>query len=333
MTLTEAMNVRDGTITSSPGPTSHACNTRKAPVVQLDTPTACSAPHSRAKRRSNSAKRGPPTTQPLRTTAAAASASASPKQGRLKEMASFTHSTPCRQRFVAVPGEAPIAYVVFQKIGWVRIVDAKPVYVAAQPLVEIDLSHEGKRVARKARLRPQGSDVAGPRLDEPRGNIGSSAEVSYCFGQLPHSHHLAIGYIDHAAYERIGVCGEGNAPCGFCHIGEVAAVFARSEDHRRQPVQHARNKTRDHFGRFPRHMLPRTVGVKRSDDGCRQTVSLPIGQGVVLAGELGGTVNGNWFADCGLFVEAPAPRIAVNFGRGAVDETPDPAAPGDFQNV
>src|SRR5271166_2378178 len=171
MTLTEAMNVRDGTITSSPGPISHACNTRKAPVVQLDTPTACSAPHSCAKCRSNSAKRGPPTTQPLRTTAAAASASASPKQGRLKEMASFTHSSPCRQRLAAVRGEAPIAYVVFQKICWVRIVGAEPVDIAAQPLPDIQLGNKGKCLARETRLRPQGSDVAGPRLDEQRGNI------------------------------------------------------------------------------------------------------------------------------------------------------------------
>src|SRR5215468_4886461 len=110
MTLTVAMKVRDGTITSSPGPMFHACNTRNAPVVQLETPTACSAPHNAAKHRSNSARRGPPTTQPLRTTAAAASASASPKNGRLNAIASLTDLLP----LAAICREAPVADVVFE---------------------------------------------------------------------------------------------------------------------------------------------------------------------------------------------------------------------------
>src|SRR6516162_6912403 len=151
MTLTEAMKVSDGTITSSPGPMPHACNTRKAPVVQLETPTACSAPHRSAKRRSNSANRGPPTTQPLRTTSAAAAASASPKQGRLKAMASLTLSSPGRQRhsFASVRGEAPIADVVFLKIGGIGMVGAEPIDIAAQPLVEVHLGNESERLARE----------------------------------------------------------------------------------------------------------------------------------------------------------------------------------------
>src|SRR5262249_54256138 len=87
ITLTEAMKVSDGTITSSPVPNPSALRTKKPPAVQDDTPRACPTPHRAAKRFSNSARRGPPTTQPLPITLDTAASSSLPKNGRLNAMA------------------------------------------------------------------------------------------------------------------------------------------------------------------------------------------------------------------------------------------------------
>lgn len=91
------------------GPMPHAWRTRKAPVVQFETATPSVLPHRTANLRSNSSCSLPPTTQPLRTTAAAASASASPKYGGEKEMGVLTERVyRADVRAAGPPGPQPL---------------------------------------------------------------------------------------------------------------------------------------------------------------------------------------------------------------------------------
>src|SRR5262249_30065067 len=75
------MKLREGAITSSPGPTPRASNARCSAVVQLLQATAYCAPTYPATSRSNSATRGPWVSQPLSITTRTLSSSSAPITG------------------------------------------------------------------------------------------------------------------------------------------------------------------------------------------------------------------------------------------------------------
>src|SRR5205807_10215349 len=77
----DAMNVNDGTMTSSPGPTSIEASARCKPVVQEVVAMPCFAPTYAATAFSNSATFGPWVTQPLLIDSYGARASSSPSDG------------------------------------------------------------------------------------------------------------------------------------------------------------------------------------------------------------------------------------------------------------
>src|ERR671934_3118083 len=75
------MNVKEGTITSSPGPTPIAASARWRPVVHEVVATPYFAPTYAATAFSNSATLGPCVTQPLLIDSYGARASSSPSDG------------------------------------------------------------------------------------------------------------------------------------------------------------------------------------------------------------------------------------------------------------
>src|SRR5450755_1120488 len=79
--LAVAMNDREGTMTSSPGPTPDAYSASASAVVQLVVATASGAPTRSANASSNARTRGPCDTQPEAITSATAAASPPGKQG------------------------------------------------------------------------------------------------------------------------------------------------------------------------------------------------------------------------------------------------------------
>src|SRR2546428_1583090 len=85
----EAMNVNDGTITSSPGPTPIAVRARCRPVVHEVVAMPCFAPTYVATAFSNSATFGPCVTQPLLIDSNGARASSSVSAGLVIGMLSF----------------------------------------------------------------------------------------------------------------------------------------------------------------------------------------------------------------------------------------------------
>src|SRR5690349_13162009 len=80
--LAVAMNDREGTMTSSPGPTPAAYSASANAVVQLVVATASGAPTRAAKASSKALTRGPCDTQPEAITSATAALSLPVKHGR-----------------------------------------------------------------------------------------------------------------------------------------------------------------------------------------------------------------------------------------------------------
>src|SRR5258707_6843917 len=76
-----AMNEKEGTITSSPGPTPLHNRARWSAVVQLLVATACATPRRAVRARSKASTRGPCAIHPVRMAFAAACASSSPRNG------------------------------------------------------------------------------------------------------------------------------------------------------------------------------------------------------------------------------------------------------------
>src|SRR5438132_11231352 len=81
MAFADAMNVNDGTMTSSPGPMPAVASARCRPVVQEVVAIPCFAPTYAATAFSNSATFGPWVTQPLLIDSYGARASSSPSDG------------------------------------------------------------------------------------------------------------------------------------------------------------------------------------------------------------------------------------------------------------
>jgi hypothetical protein len=82
------MNEKEGTTTSSPGPTPQATSARCSAVVHELSATPWPAPTRAANSRSNRATRGPCATQPESTASRAASASRSSRYGIITGMRS-----------------------------------------------------------------------------------------------------------------------------------------------------------------------------------------------------------------------------------------------------
>ena len=81
--LAVAMNDRDGTTTSSPGPTPRAWSARCSAVVHDVVATPCSAPSAAQTADSKAATCGPWATHPEASTPATARSSSAPSQGRM----------------------------------------------------------------------------------------------------------------------------------------------------------------------------------------------------------------------------------------------------------
>src|SRR3954469_3838609 len=130
------MKEKDGTTTSSPGPTPSRCSARCSAVVQLDTATASVVPSRRAKSSSKARTRGPWATQPEVTASAAAAASSSPIHGRITGIV----GSPVTGCVTVVIGRLPRRAVGSRGAagGW-RLLGLPPLDQSPQPVVQADL--------------------------------------------------------------------------------------------------------------------------------------------------------------------------------------------------
>src|SRR6266536_839977 len=146
----EAMNVNDGTMTSSPGPTPAVASARWRPVVQEVVAIPCFAPTYDATAFSNSATFGPWVTHPLLIDSYGARASSSPSDGFVIGTLSFFFASVAIRQDLFPPFDEP-AHAVFERRGRFETEQvASPPRIAHPP--------RGKRALRLGReLHPDGA--------------------------------------------------------------------------------------------------------------------------------------------------------------------------------
>src|SRR5437763_1700031 len=157
----EAMNVNDGTMTSSPGPTPAVASARCRPVVQEVVAIPCFAPTYDATAFSNSATFGPWVTHPLLIASYGARASSSPSDGFVIGTLSFFFASLAIRQDLFPPFDEP-AHAVFERRGRFETEQvARPPRIAHPP--------RGKRALRLWReLHPDG---AAGETEEERGEV------------------------------------------------------------------------------------------------------------------------------------------------------------------
>src|SRR5438132_3204067 len=113
MAFADAMNVNDGTMTSSPGPMPAVASARCRPVVQEVVAIPCFAPTYDATAFSNAATFGPWVTHPLLIDSYGARASSSPSDGFVIGMVSFFFASSAIRQDLFPPFDEP-AHAVFE---------------------------------------------------------------------------------------------------------------------------------------------------------------------------------------------------------------------------
>src|ERR671935_2726634 len=104
----DAMNVNDGTMTSSPGLMPAVASARCSPVVQEVVAMPCFAPTYAATAFSNSATFGPCVTQPLLIESNGARASSSPRDGFVIGTFSFLRVSVANSRHLQPPHDSGV---------------------------------------------------------------------------------------------------------------------------------------------------------------------------------------------------------------------------------
>ena len=327
----EAMNVNDGQITSSPGPTPAATSARCSAVVQFETTIAWRAPVYAASASSNSCTRRPWVSQPERTASAAAAASSSPTTGFVIGMRTGRvvpavigglHSGKRRQRARACDG------------GSVRACQQVMVPLREQPQAarqhrpRLEPDHLPRLL--RAGLPPRDvDDVAGRRVDRLDVRVtGRVAEQRAQVAQAgldagPAVEHLVADVRGHRLDVRLG---------HVLDVDEVHRLEPIPEDDRRlaaaQPLQPADH----HLGVGAEDVHPRAVDVERPEHDVLEAVHLVVGAQDLLVGDLRRAVE-RAVVERVLLVHRQVARVAVDRGRACRRDLLDAVLPGRFEDV
>jgi len=181
-------------------------------------------------------------------------------------------------------------------------------------------------------IHPQARHVPGSLGRKGHGEVGAAGGGEHEAAEFANANLLAVAEVDEIADEGVGFGDLQQGVGAVLDKKKIAGVGAVAEDHGGVAGERAEHEARDDLAGVALEVGARTIVIEGADADDGQAVALVVGGGVVLAGELGPTVDGGGPGGGGLG-EGEGNRLAVDFARRDVDETLGAGLPGRGEQV